>query len=155
VNAQARVTPGTVSPTVTIVIWIVVAIAALVLLVVVLIIVAILIKYWTVLRKRAAQTSDRTMTLRAQQGTQEPSTTPSYALQQPHHTFHSLSSEATHTLENSVLHSTAPHPLDSELQNASPPTYSASSQYPVYIDKGLQSQSTSSGDEELPPPYIP
>ena len=143
-NAQAR-------PTVTIIVWIVVAIAALVLLLVVLIIVAILIKYWTVLRKRAAQ---RAMTLRAQRGIQEPSTAQSCAFQQPHH-IHSLSSEATHTLENSVLHSTAPRPLDSELQNTSPPTYSASSQYPVYIDKGLQSQSTSPGDEELPPPYIP
>jgi len=105
VNAQAtRVTPGAVTPTVTIIVWIVVAFAALVLLVVVLIIVAILIKYWTVLRKRAAQ---RAMTLRAQRGIQEPnSTAQSCAFQQPHH-IHSLSSEATHTLENSVLHPTA------------------------------------------------
>ena len=144
VNAQARPLSATA------IIAIVLCVAALFLLA--LMIIAFLIKYWTVLRKRAAQNSERTMTLRAQQGTQEPSTTQSYALQQPHHN-NSLNSEAMHTLENSVLHPTASHPLDSELQNTPPPTYSASSQYPVYIDKGSPSQSTSHGD--FPPPYIP
>lgn len=138
VNAQARLT----STASIIGIAVSVTIAASILLT--LMIILILIKYWTVLRKRAAQNNERAMMLRAQQGMQEPSTTLSFTLQQPHHR-----SQPVHTWEDSVL----PTPPESELQCAPPPTYSASSKYPVYIEKGSQSQGTSHGD--LPPPYIP
>ena len=101
--------------------------------------------------------NDRAVILRAQQGTRELSTTPSYALQQPHHN-NSLSSEVTHNLENGVLHSTVPYTLESELQNSPPPTYSVSSRYPVYINEPSLNELTSHGEEpaqELPPPYGP
>jgi len=100
--------------------------------------------------------NDRAVILRAQQGTRELST-PSYALQQPHHN-NSLSSEVTHNLENGVLHSTVPYTLESELQNSPPPTYSVSSRYPVYINEPSLNELTSHGEEpaqELPPPYGP
>ena len=101
--------------------------------------------------------NDRAVILRAQQGTRELSTTPSYALQQPHHD-NSLSSEVTHNLENGVLLSTVPYTLESELQNSPPPTYSVSSRYPVYINEPSLNELTSHGEEpaqELPPPYGP
>ena len=118
-----------------------------------------LVRYRANQRVRAALTN-RVVMLRqqaAQQRLQEPTTT--YTLQQPHH-INSLSSEATRTSENGVLHPTVPYTLESELQNEPPPTYSVSSRYPVFINEASQNayESTSHGEEpaqELPPPYIP
>ena len=85
---------------------------------------------------------------------QQPSTTYSYSLDQPP-TVNS-SSEPT-SISTGVSHSTVP--LESELQNAPPPDYSAAHQYPLYIqpdDATSQNKNTFQGEEptaEAPPSY--
>ena len=97
---------------------------------------------------------------------QQPCTTYSYSLQQPS-TVNSTS-EVSST-STGVPYSTVP--LESELQNAPPPAYSTSHQYPAYTqpdEATSQNKSTPHGEEhtaeappsygeehiqELPPPY--
>ena len=78
---------------------------------------------------------------------QQPSTAYSYSLQQPP-TVNS-SSEPT-SISTGVPHSTVP--LESELQNAPPPAYSAAHQYPLYIQPD-ETTSQNKNSDELPPPY--